>query len=137
MIGSFAKIIKTKDYPWGVPHDQFRKNFKQIENNWGNAFELESLAPTLTEDPVFRRWWARFLRLSASPATAIAFRKMNSEIDIRKILPTIRVPTLVIHAKYDSVTNVREGQYLSENLPVPSLKLYHQRITFLGSGARI
>lgn len=117
MIGSFARIIKTKDYPWGVTHDELKANFKQIENNWGNALELENLAPSLVEDPIFRQWWARFLRLSASPATAIALRKMNSEIDIRKILPTIRVPTLIIHAQYDSVINVKEGQYLSKNIP--------------------
>jgi pimeloyl-ACP methyl ester carboxylesterase len=98
---------------------------------------LESLAPTLTEDPIFRRWWARFLRLSESPAEAIALRKMNSEIDIRKILPTIRVPTLIIHAEHDFVTNVNEGQFLSKTFQVPSLRSYHQRITFLGSGARI
>ena len=117
MIGSFARIIKTEDYPWGVTNDQLKRNLKQIENNWGNAFELESLAPSLTEDPIFRRWWARFLRLSASPVEAIALRKINSEIDIRKILPTIRVPTLVIHAEHDSVTHVEEGKYLSENIP--------------------
>jgi pimeloyl-ACP methyl ester carboxylesterase len=117
MIGSYARRIKTPDYPWGITHDKFKGFLKQIENNWGNAVDLESLAPSLVEDPIFRQWWARFLRLSASPATAIALTRMNSEIDIRKILPTIRVPTLIIHAENDSVFSVKEGHYISENIP--------------------
>ena len=117
MIGSYARRIKTPDYPWGITHDEFKGFLKQIENNWGNAVDLESLAPSLVESPIFRQWWARFLRLSASPATAIALTRMNSEIDIRKILPTIRVPTLIIHAENDSVFSVKEGHYISENIP--------------------
>jgi len=117
MIGSYARRIKTSDYPWGVTHDELKRSLKQIENDWGNAVNLETIAPSMVEDPIFRQWWARFLRLSASPAAAIALTRMNSEIDIRKILPTIRVPTLIIHAENDSLLSVNGGHYLSENIP--------------------
>ncbi len=117
MIGSYARRFKTPDHPWGITHEEFKGFLKQIETNWGKAVDLESLAPSLVEDPIFRQWWARFLRLSASPATAIALLKMNCEIDVRKILPTIRVPTLIIHAEGDSVMNVEEGRYIYENIP--------------------
>jgi pimeloyl-ACP methyl ester carboxylesterase len=117
MIGSYARRTRTLDYPWGISLERFEAFLKQIETKWGEAVGLESRAPSLAQDPIFKRWWARFLRLSASPATAIALTRMNSEIDIRKVLPTIRVPTLIIHAERESVTNVEEGRYLSENIP--------------------
>jgi len=117
MIGSYARRIKTPDYPWGASREKFDAFLKQIEENWGDAVGLESRAPSMAGDTIFKQWWARFLRLSASPATAIALTRMNSEIDVRKILPTIRVPTLVIHAEGDTVTSVNEGRYISEVIP--------------------
>ena len=53
------------------------------------------------DDPAFREWWATYLRMGASPAAAIALTQMNAEIDVRHILPTIRVPTLVLHRAGD------------------------------------
>jgi pimeloyl-ACP methyl ester carboxylesterase len=122
-IGSYARRIKTADYPWGVSRGDFDTFLKQIESGWGGPVGIERRAPSLASDPVFRQWWARFLRLAASPATAIALTRMNSEIDVRKILPSIRVPTLIIHAERDGVTNVEEGRYLSESIPGARLKI--------------
>jgi len=123
MIGSYARRIKAPDYPGGVSPEKFKGFLKQIETNWGDAVGLESRAPSLAKDPLFRQWWARFLRLSASPATEIALTTMNSEIDVRKILPTIRVPSLIIHAENDLVTSVEDGRYISENIPGAQLEI--------------
>ena len=116
MIGSFARRIKTSDYPFGITPEQYAFFLDQIEKKWGDGVGLESRAPSLANDALFRNWWARFLRLSASPATAVALTKMNSEIDVRNILSAIRVPTLILHAENDAVVNVEEGRYIAKNI---------------------
>jgi class 3 adenylate cyclase len=71
----------------------------------------------MKDDEAFKRWWARRERLGASPAGVIALMRMNSEIDIRPILPAIRVPTLVIHRTDDIAISVEGGRALAELIP--------------------
>ena len=68
-------------------------------------------------DPAFQRWWGRFERLGASPAAASEVMRMNSQIDISNIVPTVRVPTLVIHRTEDVTVNVEAGRFLAEHIP--------------------
>jgi class 3 adenylate cyclase len=67
-------------------------------------------------DARFKQWWARLLRMSASPATAAALTRMNSEIDVRHILPAIKVPTLILHAENDRTIHVEQGRYLARHI---------------------
>jgi class 3 adenylate cyclase len=78
---------------------------------------LEERAPSVANDPAFRDWWAAYLRRGASPGAAVALTRMNTEIDIRHVLPTVRVPTLVVHRTGDECLKVEEGRYLAENIP--------------------
>src|SRR5262249_4513374 len=71
----------------------------------------------VAQDPAFREWWGSFLRMGASPAAAIAITRMNSEIDVRHILPTVRVPTLVLHRTGDRCLRVDEGRYVASLIP--------------------
>jgi len=64
-----------------------------------------------------RNWWARVLRQGASPGAAIALYRMNIEIDIRAVLPTIRVPTLILHRSGDQLINVGNSRYMAEHIP--------------------
>lgn len=117
LIGSFARRLKTEDYPWG-PDQQERDAFiETIRQEWGGPVGLEKRAPSKIEDPQFVRWWARLLRASATPATAIALSKMNSEIDYRDVLPTISVPALILHAKGDMTIEWEHGKYLADHIP--------------------
>jgi pimeloyl-ACP methyl ester carboxylesterase len=68
-------------------------------------------------DAAFREEWASYLRAGASPVAAIALLRMNTQIDIRPILPSIRVPTLVLHRKDDRLIRVECGRYLAEHIP--------------------
>ena len=68
-------------------------------------------------DPHFRMWWAEYLRMGASPGAAVALAKMNSEIDVRDVLPCVRVPTLVIHRKDDACVSVEEGRFAASLIP--------------------
>ena len=71
----------------------------------------------MAEDETFRQWWAKYLRLSASPSAVIKVFEMNQAIDVRDILSTIRVPTLVLHRVGDRPINVAQGRYLAEHIP--------------------
>ncbi len=71
----------------------------------------------MANDDEFRNWWATYLRMGASPGAAVALTKMNAEIDVRSILPTIRVPTLVIHRSGDMCLKVEEGRYVASLIP--------------------
>ena len=91
--------------------------WRRSTGSWGQGESLTAFAPTKVADERFRQWWARFERLGASPSAVIALMRMNSQIDVRHILPTIRVPTLVLHRAGDTRVNVEGGRYLAANIP--------------------
>jgi serine/threonine protein kinase/DNA-binding winged helix-turn-helix (wHTH) protein/pimeloyl-ACP methyl ester carboxylesterase len=117
MMGSYARRLKGDGYPWGPTEADRELFFEEIRNHWGGPVGLEERAPTVANDPAFRDWWAAYLRRGASPGAALALTKMNTEIDIRHVLPTVRVPTLVVHRAGDECLKVEEGRYLAENIP--------------------
>jgi TAP-like protein len=88
-----------------------------IAANWGGDFQLELRAPSLVGDPHFRDAWARYLRMSASPGAAQTLLRMNGEIDVRAVLPTIRVPSLVLHRTGDRAVPVGMGRSLAAAIP--------------------
>jgi len=75
------------------------------------------MAPTVADDDQFREWWSARLRLSASPGAALGLARMNSDFDIRAILPTIRVPTLILHRTGDRDVNVGGGRFMAQQIP--------------------
>ncbi len=117
MIGTYAKRIWEKDYPWAPTTDQREAFFDTVRRDWGKAVGIEERAPSMAHDEEFRNWWATYLRMGASPGAAVALTKMNAEIDVRDILPTIRVPTLVIHRSGDMCLKVEEGRFVASQIP--------------------
>jgi class 3 adenylate cyclase len=101
---------------WVLPPDKLAAFLEMIERDWGTGASLKAFAPGKLFDERFKRWWARFERLGASPSAVIALMRMNNEIDIRHILPTIRVPTLVLHRTDDPRVNVEAGRYLGATI---------------------
>src|SRR3984893_990056 len=73
--------------------------------------------PRRSADAAFSRWCARCLRMSASPGAATALLDINRELDLRHVLPAIRVPTLVLHAVGDRTIDVRYGRYMAARIP--------------------
>ena len=117
MIGTYARRVRAADYPW-APTPEHREAFcQEIVDHWGGPVGLEERAPSMAADPAFRSWWATYLRMGASPSAAVALTRMNAQIDIRHILPTIRVPALVIHRTGDLCLRVEEGRYVASLIP--------------------
>ncbi len=117
MIGSYPKLLASEDYTFGRPLDEFEAFMEVVKRDWGGPVGLDLRAPSRTNDPRFRQWWAKFLRTSASPSTALALSHMNANIDIRNLLPSIQVSTLLIHATGDRTLNVRASRYMAERIP--------------------
>ena len=117
MIGTYAKRIRDDDYPWAPTPEHRQHFFDEMREQWGGPVGLEERAPSVADDPQFREWWATYLRMGASPGAALALTQMNAEIDIRQVLPSIRVPTLVIHRSEDKCLKVEEGRYVAEKIP--------------------
>ena len=116
MIGSYAKRVRDEDYPWGISPADRDAFYELMQRDWGKPVGIEERAPSLAGDENFREWWATYLRMGASPGAAVALTKMNSEIDVRSVLPSIRVPTLVIHREGDMCLKVEEGRYLASRI---------------------
>jgi len=116
LLGAFAKRTWSPDYPWAPTLEQREQRYALIESEWGTAMDLTYYAPSKTNDKVFAQQFATYCRQSASPGAALALLRMNTEIDIRAILPTIRVPTLVIHRTGDQVAKVEEGRWLAKQI---------------------
>jgi len=117
MIGTYAKRIRDDDYPWAPTTEQRQHFFEEMQAQWGGPVGLEERAPSVADDPAFREWWATYLRMGASPGAALALTQMNAEIDVRQVLPSIRVPSLVIHRTDDMCLKVEEGRYVAERIP--------------------
>jgi class 3 adenylate cyclase len=119
-LGSFAKRRDPDDdYPWAPTAEDREESAADVERNWGHLRpeDVEYYAPSRTGDEQFVQNLERYLRRSASPGAAAALLRMNSYIDVRDVLPTIRVPTLVLHRTGDHDVNVEEGRYLAAKIP--------------------
>ena len=117
MIGSYARRLWAPDYPWGPTREERDRFCQTIIDEWGGPVGIDERAPSRALDPAFRDWWAAYLRMGASPGAAVALTRMNAEIDIRDVLPSIRVPTLVLHRTGDRCLKIEEGRYLAEHIP--------------------
>jgi len=117
MYGAYARRMKAVDYPWGPTEQERREFIDGLRRDWGGPAGLDMLARDAQHDPGFRSWWSGYLRRSSSPGAALALTRMNSEIDIRQVLPTIRVPTLVLHRRDDPLCPVEGGRYIASHIP--------------------
>ena len=102
--------------PARTPEER-KKFYDAIENEWGGPLGVEDLAPSMADDERFRRWWASYQRRSASPRAALSLARLNTSIDVRHVLPAIRVPTLVLHRTGDRDSSIEEGSYIAAHIP--------------------
>jgi esterase/lipase len=115
--GVFAKRVYDPSYPWAPTPAQRQQFYDAIEREWGGPMGLDDLAPSKVHDERFRQWWATYQRRSAPPGAALALARMNTQIDVRHVLPAIKVPTLVMHRSKDRDSHVEEGRYIATQIP--------------------
>jgi pimeloyl-ACP methyl ester carboxylesterase len=115
LFGVFAKRSWSPDYPWAPKPDDRAREIADLERNWSERMDLDDLVPS--EDDAFKARLATYFRRSASPGAAVALMRMNTQLDVRDVLPTIQAPTLVIHRTGDLDVNVEEGRWIASRIP--------------------
>jgi pimeloyl-ACP methyl ester carboxylesterase len=115
--GIFAKRRWSPDYPWAETPEQRERYIADLETRWGSDSDIERIAPSAALDPAFAKRLTTYFRQSASPGDAAALLRMNTEIDIRAVLPTISVPTLVLHRTGDLDADIEEGRWIASQIP--------------------
>jgi len=115
--GSYPSRLRRPGYPWGVTEAQLEGNLDRTKETWGRVVDMRGYAPSQIDNQEVARWWATFTQMSASPGDAVELLRMNTLIDIRDVLPAIRVPTLIIHATGDKIAPIEAGRYFAEHIP--------------------
>jgi pimeloyl-ACP methyl ester carboxylesterase len=120
LYGAMGRTTEAPDYPWASPADALRESAAEfIAPFWGQQAEgmVELFAPSLAGDAGVLQFTARMERSAASPAMVQQIFEMFLDIDVRTVLPTIHVPTLVVHRHGDRVVNRRAGRALAAGIP--------------------
>ncbi|HSJ49962.1 MAG TPA: alpha/beta fold hydrolase [Actinomycetota bacterium] len=116
-INSFARLARALDYRPGMPANVQRLVLEQILREWGTGTSLAVLAPALTGDERAARWWASVERAAGSPRRAAHKQQLVFETDVRHVLPTIAVPTLILQSAGNPYVIAGHGRYLAEHIP--------------------
>jgi pimeloyl-ACP methyl ester carboxylesterase len=120
LVNTFPRVERALDYPHGFPSEILRSFHEEVTRP-GSGFDtsdlLEVMAPSVANDAGFVRWWEEGGRRGASPATARALWSVGFYADVRDVLPSIQVPTLVIQRRESLWVRVGHGRYLGEHIP--------------------
>jgi len=117
LVNTFARMLRDVDYSIGYPADRVPTFLARFKEAWGTGKTVDVVAPSVAHDERFRRWYGRYERLANGPGALAAMYATMFEIDVRHVLPTIRVPTLVLHRNGDCNIRVGHGRYLAEHIP--------------------
>jgi predicted ATPase/class 3 adenylate cyclase/DNA-binding winged helix-turn-helix (wHTH) protein/pimeloyl-ACP methyl ester carboxylesterase len=115
LFGTYARRTRTDDYPWAPTLEQRYRHAAATESEWGIASGLLQMCPNA--DQAMAEWWQRRARAAASPGAVRALIEMNTMIDVRDVLPTVRVPTLVLHRVGDTNMTIENGRYVAQHIP--------------------
>jgi len=116
LINGFARLLRSEDYPVGMPPEARDSVLAGIESEWGTGRLATVLAPSVASQPGVKDWYGRVERYAASPGTALAKMRAISELDVRNVLPLVAAPTLVVHNRDDWFIRAGHGRYLAEHI---------------------
>lgn len=114
--GSYARRVWAPDHPYGKTATDWNAFVERLEREWGGPVAMDVFSPSVANDSNAQKAWANFLRQAASPGAVVSIMRMNGEIDVRHVLPAIRVPTLVLHRVGDRLTSIDQARYLANNI---------------------
>src|SRR5262245_53486386 len=115
LYGAYARRPRADGYPWAHSPEERRDYIERLALEW--SWEADMRAMCLSADDAMARWWGQRARAAATPSTVRSLVAMNSLIDVRAALGSVRVPTLVLHRRGDHDTSVEEGRYLADRIP--------------------
>ena len=118
LTSTVARAVPAPDYNCGRGFEAFLTGFRQfVDDGWGRGDSIEWFAPDLAHSKLARANVARWERMSVSPGSLATFLEFFRQLDVRAVLPAVRVPTLVIHRSEDIVVEACHARYLAEHIP--------------------
>jgi class 3 adenylate cyclase len=112
-----ARWVATESHPMGLPRDHVEGIIARLDEAWGTEDMVDLAVPSRARDDRFRSWYARYSRSIAGPRAVQAFARALFETDARSILPSIQVPTLVMHRESYAFLPIEHGRYIAEHIP--------------------
>ncbi|RIL08117.1 MAG: adenylate/guanylate cyclase domain-containing protein [Proteobacteria bacterium] len=116
LCNTFARLVNEPGYSAGHPRERFDPFVERVVEGWGRGSAAALFAPSQADDPTFRERWSRYERLSVSPGGIRTLLGALPDTDVRDVLPSVRVPTLVLHRAQDRVVPAAAGRYLAEHI---------------------
>ncbi|HEY6299109.1 MAG TPA: alpha/beta hydrolase [Candidatus Binatus sp.] len=113
----YGTFVSMKAEPWALTESQFDGFLATLEKHWGTGVLLRLNAPSRLKDKAFMQWFGRIERESSSPSSILALMRADYQIDVRHLLPSIRVPTMILHRADDALIPVASGRYIAEKIP--------------------
>jgi class 3 adenylate cyclase len=117
LYATFARATWAPDYEWAWPAEQREARMNELVERWGDGLVAGAVAPSLMTDESHMEWSGRLERLAASPATIRRIFDLIGKVDVRDVLPSIRVPTLVMHRREDSFINIEHSRFIADRVP--------------------
>jgi class 3 adenylate cyclase len=117
LYATFARATWAPGYEWAWPAEMRDAHMDELLAHWGEGLVAGSVAPSQKSDPSFMEWAGRLERLAASPGTIRRIFDLIGSFDVRDVLPSIRVPTLVMHRTEDSFLKVEHSRYIASQIP--------------------
>ena len=117
LYATFARATWAPGYEFAWPADVRDAHMAELVEHWGEGRVVAGVAPSEASDPGFMEWGGRLERLAASPSTIRRLMGLIGEFDVRDVLPSIRVPTLVMHRRDDAFIKIEHSRYLAQQIP--------------------
>lgn len=116
LLGTTASWVRRPDMPWARTAEEIRALARRWSASWGTGeFTIALLAPSMTGDMAYREWMARYERHSLTPGEVVELWELNIDLDVRPLLASLQVPTLILH-RLDDTIDVRSAGYLAEHI---------------------
>jgi len=117
-----STFVGDDDHPWSPTPEEWTAIIAErdratfgTEQWFDEAFR--GLSPSIADDPEMKAWWRRWVRFSTSPGALADLRRINSKLDARRVLPSVSVPTLVLHPVDDTDWEFAAGKYIADRIP--------------------
>lgn len=117
LINTGARLVRGDDYPFGLSREEVDRFLQRTRETWGTGGVVDVFSPSAATDERYRQWWAKYQRMSASPGRSTAMAGLVFDIDVRRVLSAVHVPTLVMHRRDFRFFPIDHGRYLAEHVP--------------------
>ena len=131
LYATWARTLQAEDTQWANPPEVREAFVRDLVENWGTGLRADALAPSLSREVEFREWYAKLERLAGSPGIVEEVMTLAGTVDVRDVLQTIQVPTLVMHREGDQMIDPRHATYLGEHIPGAKLVMLPGRDTLI------